>query len=73
MAVSSLWYNGKIAKAENRHNRGEQFKYEYDIKDPAFRLLQEAAVTSTEAAFDRELPLHIGQVIILYHGNGEDE
>ncbi len=40
MTVQHLWYNGQKHIGENKELRGPNFKYDYDINDPAFKELQ---------------------------------
>ena len=56
MTASHLWFSGRLCKAENRQKRGVDYKYDYDIRDPGFRALQEVAVVCSVAKFDRGLP-----------------
>jgi len=56
MTASNIWFSGKLCKADNKQKKGVDFKYDYDIKDPGFRCLQEAAVVCSVAKFDRSLP-----------------
>ncbi len=53
MTVENVWYDGEIHRAENkeRYEPGTH-QYEYDVQDPYFRALHEAAIISSEAKFD---------------------
>lgn len=56
MTAAHLWYSGAMFKAANRQKFGTDYHYEYDIKDPGFKALQECAVICSVANFDRSLP-----------------
>lgn len=56
MTAASIWYSGKLCKAENRQKRGPHFIYDYDINEPGFKALQEVAVVGSVANFDYTLP-----------------
>jgi sodium/potassium-transporting ATPase subunit alpha len=56
MTAANLWYSGSLIKADNKEKRGPNFAYEYDVKDPGFQALHEAAVVCSVANFDRSLP-----------------
>lgn len=56
MTAAHLWYSGKMVKAANRQKHGSDYQYEYDIKDPGFKALQESAVICSVATFDKSLP-----------------
>jgi len=56
MTAANLWYSGSMKKADNKEKRGPNFAYEYDVKDPGFQSLHEAAVICSVANFDRSLP-----------------
>lgn len=49
MTAENLWYNGKIYKASNRQKNGADFKYEYNISEPGFKALHEAAIICSVA------------------------
>lgn len=63
MTAANLWYSGKMYKAANRQKHGGNYQYEYDIEDPGFRSLQEAAVVCSVANFDKSLPADKVQAI----------
>ena len=63
MTTANLWYSGHTYKAENRQKFGSHYQYEYDINDPGFRSLQEAAVFCSVANFDKTLPYDKVQTI----------
>jgi magnesium-transporting ATPase (P-type) len=52
LVVSSLWYNGQIAKVNRGRHDATAFN-QYDINDAAFKRLQEGALVSTKTTFDR--------------------
>lgn len=56
MTAASIWFSGKLCKAENRQKKGPNFIYDYDVNDPGFRALQEVAVVGSVANFDRTCP-----------------
>ncbi len=56
MTAASIWFSGKLCKAENRQKRGPHFIYDYDVNDLGFKSLQEVAVVGSVANFDRSLP-----------------
>lgn len=56
MTAANLWYSGSMKKADNREKKGPHFDYEYDIHDPGFKSLYEAAVICSVANFDKSLP-----------------
>lgn len=56
MTASNIWFSGKLCKAQNKQKRGLDFPYEYNVKDPGFRSIQQVAVVCSVANFDRSLP-----------------
>jgi sodium/potassium-transporting ATPase subunit alpha len=52
MTVENIWYDDLIRRALNVQKFGKDHDYEYDLKDPSFRMLHECAVVSSEAFFD---------------------
>ena len=63
MTAANLWYSGRMYKAANRQKFGSNYQYEYDIDDPGFKSLQEAAVICSVANFDKSLPADKVQAI----------
>ena len=58
MTVANVWYNNQIRKADNRQKyEGKNHKFEYDIEDPNFQVLQECAVLGSEAIFNNTVPI----------------
>ena len=58
MTVANVWYNNQIRKADNRQKyEGKNHKFEYDIEDPNFQVLQECAVLGSEAIFNNTVPV----------------
>lgn len=56
MTAANIWYSGKLCKADNFQKKGHSFSYDYDVKDPGFKALQEVAVVGSVANFDRTCP-----------------
>ena len=56
MTAAHLWYSGEMFKADNRQRKGNDYNFEYDIKDPGFIALHECGVVCSVANFDKTLP-----------------
>jgi sodium/potassium-transporting ATPase subunit alpha len=56
MTAENLWYSGRIYKAANRQKNGPNYKYDYEINEPGFKALHEAATVCSVAEFDRTVP-----------------
>ena len=44
MTVENLWYDSNVVRAHSREVKGADFEYEYDIKDPSFKMLHHTAM-----------------------------
>jgi sodium/potassium-transporting ATPase subunit alpha len=56
MTVSSLWYNNDTKRADNIQKRPKDYKFAYDVNDPAFQVLHNCAILSSDATFNDIIP-----------------
>mmetsp|Transcript_29619 Transcript_29619/g.27073 ORF Transcript_29619/g.27073 Transcript_29619/m.27073 type:complete len:349 (+) Transcript_29619:440-1486(+) len=55
MTVEKLWFDGSIVKGENLQVAGSS-NVQYDPQSKGFKALQQAAISSSEAYFNRSVP-----------------
>lgn len=44
MTVENLWYDSNVVRAHSKEVKGVDFKYEYDIDDPSFKILHHTSM-----------------------------
>ena len=52
MTVENIWIDANMIRAHSREVKGNDFEYEYDLKDPSFKTLHHTAMICSEARFD---------------------
>jgi len=56
MVAANIMYDGSIFKAANKQKEPPAYPFEYDIKSPGFKALQECAVVCSVAIFNPSPP-----------------